>query len=54
MKFDEAVLAFRFEINNIDECVYHKRVKDTNAILCLYVDDILIFEIDIHIVNEVK
>ena len=54
MKFDEVVLAFGFEINNTDECVYHKRVKNKIIILCLYVDNILIFGTDIHIVNEVK
>ena len=54
MKFDEDVLAFGFEINNTDKCIYHKRVKDKTMILCLYVDDILIFGINIHIVNKVK
>jgi hypothetical protein len=34
-------------------CVYrHGRVK--NVILCLYVDDILIFGINIDVINEVK
>ena len=53
-KFDEIILTNGFEINNTDECVYHKIKNNKIIILCLYVDDILIFGTDLEIINETK
>ena len=55
MKFDEIILSYGFVINQTDECVYHKIDKNNKiVILCLYVDDILIFGSDIQIINDIK
>ena len=37
-----------------DECVYYKEVDDQKIILCLYVDDILIFGTSMNMINDVK
>ena len=41
-KFDNAMLSNGFRINECDKCVYVKDIDRGYAILCLYVDDILI------------
>ena len=46
MKFDEIILSYGFDINQTDKCVYHKVNGNNIMILCLYVDDILIFSSD--------
>lgn len=53
-KFDRAVLSFGFEINDSDKCVYTKLKGDECIILCLYVDDILLFGTSLAVVNETK
>ena len=43
-KFDQVVFSYDLQINNSDKCVYVKQFDDNECvILCLYVDDILIF-----------
>ena len=54
-KFDEVVLANGFKINQSDKCVYSK--FDDNGkgvIICLYVDDMLIFGTDLGQVEKTK
>ena len=47
-KFDEMVLSFVFKLNKADKCVYSKFVGQGNGvIICLYVDDLLIFDTDL-------
>ena len=47
-KFDQIVLSYGFQINNSDKWVYVKQFGDRRCvILCLYVDDILIFSCNI-------
>nr|GEW20883.1 zinc finger, CCHC-type [Tanacetum cinerariifolium] len=46
-KFDEVVLSSGYLLNHADKCVYRKFDKtDKGVIICLYVDDMLIFGID--------
>lgn len=53
-KFDKLVLDYEFKINRHEKCVYYKENNGEHVILCLYVDDILIFGTNIKIVNNVK
>ena len=54
-KFDQVVLSYDFQINNSDKCVYVKQFDDSGCvILCLYVDNILIFGSNMHFINDVK
>ena len=43
-KFDETILSLGFKLNQSDKCVYSKfDSHDDGVIICLYVDDMLIF-----------
>jgi ribosome biogenesis protein Nip4 len=42
-KFDKAVLLNVFHHNSVNKCMYSKFTKDFCVIICLYVDDMLIF-----------
>jgi len=53
--FDQVVLSYGFQINNGDKCVYVKQFDDSGCIiLCLYVDDILIFGSNMYFINDVR
>ena len=52
--FDKVMLSNGFLINKGNKCVYVKLGKNSCVILCLYVDDILIFRNDIHVINDIK
>ena len=52
-KFDRTLICAGFVINDVDRCVYYYYGVSAGVILCLYVDDILIFSTNIAI-NEVK
>jgi hypothetical protein len=41
-------------MNESDKCVYYRYVGGKCLILCLYGDDILIFENNINVIKEVK
>jgi hypothetical protein len=41
-------------VNEADTCVYYRFVGRKGVILCLYVDDILIFGTSIDVINDVK
>ena len=46
---------YDFRINDSDKCVYVKQFDDNGCvILCLYLDDILIFGSNMHFINDVK
>jgi hypothetical protein len=47
-------MSVSFAINEADRCVYYRHGGGESVILCLYVDDILIFRTDIDAINEVK
>ena len=54
-KFDQVVLSYDFRINNSDKCVYVKQFDNNGCvILCLYMNDILIFGSNMHFINDVK
>ena len=48
------MLTNEFKINECDKCVYIKNVMNHEAIVCLYVDDILIMSKDIDDINAIK
>ena len=54
-KFDQVVFSYVFQINNSDKCVYVEQFDDSRCvILCLYVNDILIFDNNMYFINNVK
>nr|GEW44882.1 zinc finger, CCHC-type [Tanacetum cinerariifolium] len=54
-KFDEVVLSSGFHLNQSDKRVYSKfDNSDKDVIICLYVDDMLIFETDQNQVDKTK
>jgi len=42
-KFNETLLVDGFSSSDVDRCVYTKSVNNDHVIICLYVDDMLIF-----------
>ena len=53
-KFDSAILSDSFLHNSSDKCMYSKFTKEYRVIVCLYVDDILIFGTNMKGVCETK
>jgi hypothetical protein len=53
-KFDTTLTSVGFAINEADMCVYYRYGGGKGVMLCLYVDDILIFDTNIDVINEVK
>ncbi|GJY07722.1 zinc finger, CCHC-type containing protein [Tanacetum coccineum] len=54
-KFDEVVLSSGFHLNQSDKCAYSKfDSSDKGVIICLYVDDMLIFGTDQNQVDKTK
>ena len=53
-KFDQIILSFGFSVNKSDKCAYCKSVNDEYIVLCLYVDDIILFGSTLSIINETK
>ena len=45
-KFDNVMISHGFKINECDKCVYVKEVEHGYVIVCLYIDDMLIFGSD--------
>ncbi|WVZ49017.1 LOW QUALITY PROTEIN: hypothetical protein U9M48_000399, partial [Paspalum notatum var. saurae] len=48
------VVSYGFTVNEADSCIYYHYGGGKGVILCLYIDDILIFGTDIDVINEVK
>ena len=48
------MVSFGFEINMVDECVYHKFSGNKHIFLVLYADDILLVTNDIGLLHETK
>src|SRR6185503_11899611 len=42
-KFDKTLTSADFVVNEADKCVYYRFGRGNGVLLCLYVDDILIF-----------
>ena len=53
-KFDKVVLEYGFKFNDHDKCLYYKESSEGHVILCLYVDDILIFGTNLEVVEDTK
>ena len=53
-KFDRTLTSAGFVINEADRCVYYRHGGGDTVILCLYVDDILIFGTSMIVITEVK
>jgi hypothetical protein len=53
-KFYNTLTAARFVVNESDTCVYYRYGGGESVMLCLYVDDILIFGSNLNVIEEVK
>nr|ABB46939.2 retrotransposon protein, putative, Ty1-copia subclass, expressed [Oryza sativa Japonica Group] len=53
-KFDNTLTSAGFIVNEADKCVYYRYGGGEGVILCLYVDDILIFGTSLNVIGEVK
>ena len=53
-KFDTTLTSARFSVNEADKCVYYRYGGGQGVILCLYVDDILIFGTSTSVIDEIK
>jgi hypothetical protein len=53
-KFHTTLTRAGYVVNEADRCVYYRHGGVHFVILCLYVDDILIFGTNMDIINEVK
>ena len=53
-KFDSVILSDDFVHNSSDKCMYSKFTKEYRVIVCLYVDDMLIFGMNMKDVCETK
>jgi hypothetical protein len=53
-KFDRTLTYADFLVNEADTCVYYRYGGGEGVILCLYVDDILIFGTNLNVIKEVK
>jgi hypothetical protein len=53
-KFDITLISPAFSVNEVDRCVYYHHGGGQGVILCLYVDNTLIFGTSLDVINEVK
>jgi hypothetical protein len=53
-KFDRTLTSIGFVTNDADKCVYYRYGGGERVILCLYVEDILIFGTSLELIKEVK
>ena len=53
-KFDRTLMSAGFVVNEADKYVYYRYGGVDGVILCLYVDDILIFGTSLNVIKEVK
>ena len=53
-KFDQCVLANGFKANESDKCIYSKSENGEHIIICLYVDDLLIFGTSLYVIETTK
>ena len=43
-----------YKSNECDKCIYSKLWNNLHVIISLYVDDMLIFDSNMHVINETK
>ena len=53
-KFDNLLISNGYKINDNDKCIHYKSDNDACTIICLYVDALVIFGSNIHVVNKDK
>ena len=53
-KFDHMLVTNGYFINDADKCIYSKYEDNTCVVICLYVDDMLIFRTSLEVVCETK
>ena len=53
-KFDKTLTSAGFIVNEADKCVCYRFGGGQGVIMCLYVDDILIFGTNLNVIEEVK
>jgi hypothetical protein len=53
-KFDKTLTSVGFVVNEADKCVYYRHGGGEGVMLCLYVDDILIFGTNMKVIHEIK
>ena len=53
-KFAHALVTNGHSINDVDKCIYSKYEDNTCVVICLYVDDMLIFGTNLEVVCETK
>ena len=53
-KFHQVIISSGFEMNMVDDCIYHKFSGSKHIYLVLYVDDILLANNDIGMLHETK
>jgi hypothetical protein len=53
-KFDKTLISAGFAVNEANKCVYYQFGGSNGVILCLYVDNILIFGNNVEVIKEVK
>jgi hypothetical protein len=53
-KFDKTLTSVGFVVNEADKCVYYRYGGGEGVILCLYVDDILVFGTSLEVIKDVK
>jgi hypothetical protein len=53
-KFDKVMLSNAYVINGADKCIYSKFNNNESVVICLYVDDLLIFGTSLDVVHDTK
>ena len=53
-KFHQVIISFDFEMNLVNDCIYHKFYRSKYIFLVLYVDDILLTSRDIGLLHDTK
>jgi hypothetical protein len=53
-KFHVTLISVGFSVNKVDRCVYYYHGGCQGVILCLYVDDTLIFGTSLDVINKLK
>ena len=53
-KFHQVIISSSFEMNMVDDCIYHKFSESKHIYLVLYVDDILLATNNIGMLHETK
>ena len=52
--FDSCMIENGYKSNECDKCIYYKSWNNLHVIISLYVDDMLIFGLNMHVINGKK